>query len=188
MGFRRVVFLDPDGTSGGGWLFALVEAPTRVVHQHQYGGTACRMGQVEGFLMPLFAPAALDALRELFERHFRGAGTWSHSWPDDERHRLRAIVATVRYWTSDGTTEQPHPLCLDETRLDRAEEAWVPVLTPDGPAVLVRSNSDRPGVARVRRSVRVTPGGRPAASCRAWPGIRWRGGRRRPAPAGSGGR
>ncbi|MFF2624569.1 DUF6210 family protein [Kitasatospora griseola] len=80
MAFRRVVLLDPGGTSGGGRLFALVEAPTGVVHQHQYGGTACRSGQVEGFLVPLFAPAASDSLRELFERHFRGAGARRHAW------------------------------------------------------------------------------------------------------------
>ncbi|MFJ1792571.1 DUF6210 family protein [Kitasatospora griseola] len=120
----------------------MVEAPTGALHQHQYGGTACRSGQVEGFLMPLFAPAAPAALRELFERHFRGAGTWRHAWSDEERRRLRAIVETVRHWTSDGVTELPHPLQLDEDRLDRADEAWVPVLTPDGPAVLVWSNSD----------------------------------------------
>ncbi|MFJ5921800.1 DUF6210 family protein [Kitasatospora sp. NPDC092948] len=142
MGFRRFVFLDPDGTSTGDWLFALVEAPTGVVHQHQYGGTACRSGQVEGYLMPLSAPAALAALRDLFERHFRGAGTWEHAWRDDERRRLREIVADVRYWTSDGVTEQPHALRLDESRLPCADEAWVPVLTPDGPGVLVWANSD----------------------------------------------
>ncbi|MFJ9863314.1 DUF6210 family protein [Streptomyces sp. NPDC101165] len=33
---------------------------------------------------------------------------------------------------------------LDEelTRLAEVDEAWVPVVTPDGPGVLVRENSD----------------------------------------------
>ncbi|GGQ69528.1 DUF6210 family protein [Kitasatospora griseola] len=92
--------------------------------------------------MPLFAPAALDAPRELFELRFRGAGARCHAWSDEERRRLRAIVETVRHWACDGVTELPRPLRLDETRLDRADEAWVPVLTPDGPAVLVWSNPD----------------------------------------------
>ncbi|MGW2742114.1 DUF6210 family protein [Streptomyces sp. NPDC001450] len=36
----------------------------------------------------------------------------------------------------------PRPLALDETRLAEVDEAWVPVVTPDGPGVLVRENSD----------------------------------------------
>ncbi|MFJ8440785.1 DUF6210 family protein [Kitasatospora griseola] len=39
---------------------------------------------------------------------------------------------------------------LDEIRLDRADEAWVPVLTPDGPAVPVWSNSDWPAEPQLR--------------------------------------
>ncbi|MFJ9691865.1 DUF6210 family protein [Kitasatospora sp. NPDC101183] len=139
---RRFVFLDPDGASGGGWLYAVVEARTGVVYQQQYGGTAGRQGQVEGFRVPLFGPGELEALRELFEKHFRGAGTRDHAWPDDGRGRLREIVGTIRYWACDGTTEEPHPLRLDETRIREADEAWVPVITPDGPAVLVWFNSD----------------------------------------------
>ncbi|MQY06583.1 DUF6210 family protein [Actinomadura macrotermitis] len=142
MGTRRFVFLDPDGTSGGGWLYVVVEAETGVFYQHQYGGTACRQGEVEGFLVPLVGPDELDALRELFERHFRGAGTRDHTWQDAERDRLREIVGAVRYWTSDGTTDEPHVLRLDESRMREADEAWVPVSTPDGPGVLLWHNSD----------------------------------------------
>ncbi|MFE2543093.1 DUF6210 family protein [Actinacidiphila glaucinigra] len=138
----RFVFLDPDGTGAGGWLYAVVEARTGVFYQQQYGGTACRQGQVEGFLVPLFGPEGLAALRELFEKDFRGAGTCNHPWPDDERDRLRGAVGAVRYWASDGTTEVPHALRLDENRIREADEAWVPVITPDGPAVLVWLNSD----------------------------------------------
>ncbi|MFF7677589.1 DUF6210 family protein [Actinacidiphila glaucinigra] len=48
----------------------------------------------------------------------------------------------MRYWASDGTSEQPHALRLDESRIRDADEAWVPVITPDGAAVLVWFNSD----------------------------------------------
>ena len=92
--------------------------------------------------MPLFGPDELDALRELFEKHFRGAGTWNYAWSDDERDTLRGIVGTIRFWASDGTTEEPHALRLDERRVRETDEAWVPVITPDGPGVLVWFNSD----------------------------------------------
>ncbi|MEU1540773.1 DUF6210 family protein [Actinacidiphila glaucinigra] len=142
MAVPRFVFLDPDGTGADDWLYAVVEARTGVVYQQQYGGTACRQGQVEGFLVPLFGPDGLTALRELFEKHFRGAGTRNHAWPDEERDRLRGAVGAIHYWASDGTSEQPHALRLDESRIRDADEAWVPVITPDGPAVLVWFNSD----------------------------------------------
>jgi hypothetical protein len=128
--------------SADGWLYVVVEANTGVFYQQQYGGTACRQGQIEGFLVPLFGPDELDALRELFEKHFGGAGTWNYRWSDDERDRLREVVGVLRYWASDGTTEEPHALRLDESRIGEADEAWVPVITRDGPGVLVWFNSD----------------------------------------------
>ncbi|MFD5462005.1 DUF6210 family protein [Kitasatospora sp. NPDC127059] len=139
---RRFVTLDQDGPPEGGWLHVIVAAPTGVVHRQQYGGQACRQGRAEGFLVPVFDPAALDALRRLFEEEFAGAGTWNHSWPEDERARLRGIVGRVPYWTSDGQTDARHALELDEGRIHEADEAWVPVVTPDGPGLLVWSNSD----------------------------------------------
>ncbi|WP_026413954.1 DUF6210 family protein [Actinomadura oligospora] len=136
------VFLDPDGSIGS-WVFAVVEAPTGVVYQQQYGGTACRQGEVEGFLVPLHASDALAGLRDLFEKHFRGSGTWNYTWPDEqERARLRDLVEQIRYWTSDGQTDEPHPLKLDAARIHEADEAWIPVLTPDGPGLLLWPNSD----------------------------------------------
>ncbi|MFJ8038931.1 DUF6210 family protein [Kitasatospora sp. NPDC096147] len=141
---RRHVALDPDGMSAGGWLFVVVEAGTRVVYHQQYGVVTCRQGQVEGFLVPLHGPEQLAALRELFEGHFGGAGTWGYRWPegDAEGGRLRAAVEAVQYWASDGTVEAPYPLRLDESRIGEADEAWLPVVTPDGPGVLVWFNSD----------------------------------------------
>lgn len=100
MSSRRFVLLDPDGTSGGGWMSVL------------------------------------------FEGHLRGPGIWNHVWPDDERDRLRGLVGAVRCWACDGTTEKPHPLQSDESRIQEADVVWVPVITPDGPGVLVWLNSD----------------------------------------------
>lgn len=127
---------------GTGWLYVVVRAQTGIVYQQQYGGTACRQGKVEGFLVPVHGPDSLTRLRELFEGHFRGAGTWNYQWRDEELDSLREPVREIRYWASDGLTETPHPLQLDEQRLREADEAWIPVLTPDGPGVLVWFNSD----------------------------------------------
>jgi hypothetical protein len=127
---------------GTGWLYVVVGARTGVFYQQQYGGTACRQGQVEGFLVPVFGPDSLAQLRGLFEGDFRGAGTWNYRWRVEEVDRLREAVAGICYWASDGVTEDPHPLQLDEQQLSEADEAWIPVLTPDGSGVLVWFNSD----------------------------------------------
>ena len=58
---------------------------------------------------------------------------------------------TCRYWASDGTAEESHPLRLDESRIHEVDEAWVPVITPDGPAVL--RHDDHPGRVAGRRPV-----------------------------------
>ncbi|WP_327367313.1 DUF6210 family protein [Streptomyces sp. NBC_01217] len=141
MSSPRYVFLDPDGTATD-WLYVVVTAPTDVVYQQQYGGTACRQGEAEGFLVPLHAPDELGALRQLFERHFRGAGTSGRPWTPDERAALHGAVEGIRYWFNDGVDDHPHELRWDEARLDETDEAWVPVLTPDGPGVLLWCNSD----------------------------------------------
>ncbi|MGO4755221.1 DUF6210 family protein, partial [Streptomyces sp. 2MCAF27] len=40
------------------------------------------------------------------------------------------------------TNEEPRSLRLDEGRLAEADEAWIPVTTPDGPGELLWCNSD----------------------------------------------
>ncbi|CAL9407361.1 hypothetical protein SUDANB121_01596 [Nocardiopsis dassonvillei] len=138
----RFVLLDPDGLLGQDWLYVVVRAPTGVHYQQQYGGTACRQGSAEGFLVPVHGPDALGLLRGLFERDLRGAGTWGRPLRRAHRDRVDAALAEVVYWACDGTDERPHPLALDEDSLGELDEAWIPVRTPDGPGVLVWCNSD----------------------------------------------
>ncbi|MGM1060082.1 DUF6210 family protein [Saccharothrix sp. Mg75] len=64
----------------------------------------------------------------------RGRTTNGTGWP-----RSSPTSPTGR---ATGHDEEPHPLLLDGSRMSEADEAWVPVLTPDGPGVLVWSNSD----------------------------------------------
>ncbi|MFD0262307.1 DUF6210 family protein [Kitasatospora indigofera] len=81
-------------------------------------------------------------LVELFEKHFGGSVTRNYEWPDDGRGRLRETSAALRYWACNGTTEEPHALRLGESRIHETDEAWISVITPDGPGVLVWFNSD----------------------------------------------
>jgi hypothetical protein len=129
-------YVDLDPFEAGGWLAVVVRAKTGVTYRQQYGGTACRQGQVEGYLVPLHGPELLGELVELFEVTFKGAGTWNHSWRPEEVHRLRKAVDGVWFGGSEGEGE----LRLGE--IGEVDEAWVPVVTPDGPAVLMWCNSD----------------------------------------------
>ena len=139
----RYVQLDPDAMAdGAAWLYVVVRAKTGVCYRQQYGGTACRQGEAEGFLVPVLGAGSYVQLRELFEGHFGGAGTWHHRWRDKEIESLRDVIQGISYFASDALTATRRPLRLDERHLSDADEAWVPVLTPDGPGVLVWFNSD----------------------------------------------
>ncbi|MFF7129215.1 DUF6210 family protein [Streptomyces sp. NPDC008240] len=46
------------------------------------------------------------------------------------------------FWSFDGHAEERHSLRLDESRMRDADESWSPVITPDGPGVLLWANSD----------------------------------------------
>lgn len=136
----RFVFIDPDGT-GGAWTHVVVEAPTGVFYQQEYGGTSRRQGQAEGYLVPMsMESGAIDALASVFAP-FRGGGAGGHVWAGAELDALRAAVGAVQFWSCDGAAETPHLLRLDESRLAEADDEWLPVLTPDGPGRLVWSVS-----------------------------------------------
>jgi hypothetical protein len=146
---QRYVFLDFEELG----LCVVVAAGTAVVYQQQYGGTACRQGQVEGYLLPVYGvPAggcdeALAMLREIFERDLGGAGWRGGALPGRLMTRLRGAVEKIAVEESGQTagdlrSREQKPLVLDESRLGEMDEAWVPVITADGPGLLVWNNSD----------------------------------------------
>jgi hypothetical protein len=139
---RRVVMLDPDGTAPAGWMHVIVRAPTGVVYQQEYGGTATRLGEVEGYLVPVHNAQALATLRSVFERDLRGAGTAGTPLIQTPLDQIWHAVSQIRFWQHDDDHDQSHPLVLDDDRLQELDEAWVPVRTPHGPGYLVWSNSD----------------------------------------------
>jgi hypothetical protein len=137
---RTVVFLDPDGTAGPEWMHVIVQAPTGVIYQQQYGGTATLLAEVEGYLVPVHDPAVLASLRSLFRGRLRGAGATGSTLSDELLDDVRRAISSIRFWT--GESDQPAQLSVDEQRLSGIDEALVPIITPGGPGYLVWSNSD----------------------------------------------
>lgn len=123
-------------------LAVLVGYPTGVVYRQQYGGTACLAAQVEGYLVPLAPPDdVVRGLRALFEGELGGGGLRGGSLSVEQLSRLRALVSSLAHDRSVAAVESA-PLALDETRLAALDEAFVPVVTLDGPGWLVWANSD----------------------------------------------
>ncbi|WP_437315837.1 DUF6210 family protein [Sorangium sp. So ce385] len=149
---KRHVHLDPDGTWRATWLVVVVEAPTGVLYEQQCAGTGCDDRAIEGYLVPLGglkvdASAGFiepDELTSVF--HDGSACVWGmcgDRLPHDRLGRLRQLVRSVPYWhRRDDGEEVPSPLELDERRLGELAEAWVPVITPDGPGILMWHNCD----------------------------------------------
>ncbi|MEW1561551.1 DUF6210 family protein [Streptomyces sp. NPDC093509] len=139
---KRRVFLDIDET-GSGWLFVVVAAPTGVIYQTQGGGYGCIPYEQEGYLLPFYVPGADAGLNDLFVGALRSWGSRRLDWPPNLLDRLRREVADLHIWGSANQDDvSPTPLVLDESCLAETDEAWVPVLTPDGPGILVWQNSD----------------------------------------------
>lgn len=123
-------------------MFVIVAAATGVVYQNQGGGTGCIQYEQEGYLIPVLGQGLDDDLREIFVGELKGQGARRLDWPADRLDRLRAAVAFHVYGSANRDDLFPLPLVLDESRLSEVDEAWVPVVTPDGPGVLVWENSD----------------------------------------------
>ncbi|MEV1021093.1 DUF6210 family protein [Streptomyces sp. NPDC050264] len=142
---RRRVFLDID-ESDSGWMFVVVAAPTGVIYQNQGGGHGCIQYEQEGYLLPFYggSDAKLDeGLNALFVGELKGWGSRRLDWPPNLLDRLRHEVAELHIYGSANRDDLfAAPLILDESRLAETDEAWVPVLSPDGPGFLVWRNSD----------------------------------------------
>ncbi|MEV7891809.1 DUF6210 family protein [Streptomyces sp. NPDC002817] len=96
----------------------------------------------EGYLLPVFGRDLDDELKQIFVRGLKGWGSRGLDWPEELLARLRKAVAVRLHGSANRDDTWPSTLVLDESRLAEADEAWVPVLTPDGPGFLVRENSD----------------------------------------------
>lgn len=146
-GPRRRVFFDPDGTASD-YLGVIVLYKTGVVYEQQCGGVACDRRAAEGYFVPLggarFDPAAgrIDVAALTAPFHHGRTCLWGKPPTDDRLAHLRAAVASIPYWSRGAAGDRRARLELDPSRVWEILEAWVPVLTPDGPAILTWPNCD----------------------------------------------
>jgi hypothetical protein len=125
---------DPPGQN----MLVLVPSDTGLVYEHLYGGSSCRRVEIEGFLVPACAhPEAKGALDQLFSADLGGNGVRD----EDRSEAVRKVGDAVRRIWYRGTGDRMAPLQIDEELTHEMDEALVPVLTPDGPALLVWTNS-----------------------------------------------
>lgn len=143
----RRVFLDPDG-SASDYLAVIVLHPTGVVYEQQCGGVACETRSVEGYYVPL-GGARFDAetgridLADLTAPFHHGTTCLYEAGLSAVRLAdLIEVVGSIPYWSREGDDDRRTHLELDQSRLSELLEAWVPVLTPDGPAILTWPNCD----------------------------------------------
>ena len=137
----RTVLIDPDGT-GPDWAYVVIAHRTSVRYQHQYGGTATRQGELEGYLVPVDATNARPLLDEVFVTRLRSVGSWGRPLEPDLFESVRAAVSQIRFWPNTQGSPQVESLSVDVDRLDEMDEGWVPVVTSDVAGVLVWPNSD----------------------------------------------
>ncbi|MCY1030791.1 DUF6210 family protein [Corallococcus sp. BB11-1] len=150
------VFLNPDGLRPFG-LGVIVQAPTGVMYGNQCDGHLNEMRWAEGFFVPLHSvDLSLDpdddevfnvehALFDFFKKGFRGHPYMREVWTPSHFERLALLVSRVPMWHAthpDQVLGERLHLALDRERLDEVTEAWVPVLTPYGPGILVFENCD----------------------------------------------
>ena len=118
----------------------LVERPTGIVYEQQCGGHLNEVRSAEGFLVPVGDAMTAAPLRAWFASKFRG-NPERERWNVEDEDQLDQLLHAVREWPID-RREGPWPLALDRTRLAELTEAWVPVTSEYGPAVLLFRNSD----------------------------------------------
>jgi hypothetical protein len=128
-----------EGDSSEQNMLVLVPRETGLIYEHQYGGFYCRHVEIEGFLVPAWThPEAKETLDQLFLVELGGNGVLDK----DRSEVVRTVSDAVQRIWYRGTDDRMAPLRIDEDRVDELDEAWVPVLTPDGPAYLAWANSD----------------------------------------------
>ena len=140
----RTVVIDPAGRASSG-IFVVVLGGTGTTYQAQCAGVACEQRQIEGFLVPVGDAVAAESLQDFFARRFRGnpPPQGGNDWSGDALDELADLVRQIPYWfrSSDGSDTRT-TLTLDIDRVPELTEAWIPVHTADGDAILVFKNSD----------------------------------------------
>jgi hypothetical protein len=147
----RFVYLDPDGTLPE-WIGMVVRCETGVVYGSQCAGVAIEQRLIEGYFVPIGGlkysgddgQIKVGLFREIFHERDTCEWKWTgRELPAERLARLKNLVSTIPYWRPelDGV-DQKFPVRLDATRVEQLAEAWLPILTPDGPGVPLHKNCD----------------------------------------------
>jgi hypothetical protein len=147
----KFVFLDPDGTWSP-WLIVAITASTDVVYENQCAGTGCEHRLIEGFLVPIGGswvdPAGgaigLEELTAIFHQGKACVWNWKgNSLPPDRLEGLKKLVENIPFWACSHRGEDRRlNLKLDFDRVFEIAEGWIPIVTTDGPGVLLFQNCD----------------------------------------------
>ncbi len=144
------IFIDADGTPSA-WLYLIVEKSTQVFYTSQCAGLENQIRSTEGYLIPLIGltfdtDVLLDEyshqLRQIFHQ---GQSCRSASKLNTQQlDRLQSYIENITIWFTNNEPEddQRQHLCLDMSRLEEITEAWVPVISPYGKAILIWKNCD----------------------------------------------
>lgn len=136
------IFLNPDGTQDIG-LCLIVEKDTGVFYGNQSAGNACVELYSEGYLVPLGMKDVEKELNKFFAKETTG---WTPvCWKEKQVEQLSLIISKIPCWNThyyQDEDDQRQFLKLDKTRIEECEEAWIPVLSPLGKAILIFENSD----------------------------------------------
>lgn len=137
----RYVFLDPMGLDSS--LLALImPASTGVTYQQQCGGTTCLQRSLEGYLVPVGANMNGERLSAVWHGR-RGSCGFGDGLPPERQELLAERIERIgHYATGNAESNEFAQLALDRERSDELVEAWAPVITLDGPAILVWQNCD----------------------------------------------
>ena len=137
------IFLDPDGSLALG-LLLIVKASTGVIYEQQCGGFATERMSAEGFLIPVGAESEAKVISDWFWKTFNGHCYSGHkAWTSELVAELSGLVNKIPCWlTSASGDDHRYLLQLDATRIGECIEAWIPVISPYGPAILTLENSD----------------------------------------------
>ena len=144
------IFIDADGTQTS-WLYLIVEKPTQVFYATQCAGMENEIRLVEGFLIPLIELSfnthdLLDEYTQKLKHIFHQGQRCRNDGKLNQQQldQLQCCIENITVWlsTSDQVEDQRQHLFLDLNRLDEITEAWVPVISPYGQAILIWKNCD----------------------------------------------
>lgn len=144
------IFIDADGTQTS-WLYLIVEKPTQVFYATQCAGMENEIRLVEGFLIPLIGLSfnthdLLDEYTQKLKHIFHQGQRCRNDGKLNQQQldQLQCCIENITVWlsTSDQVEDQRQHLFLDLNRLDEITEAWVPVISPYGQAILIWKNCD----------------------------------------------